>query len=96
MFSSSRISTSVPWRLDHGGGGDPRVLDECVAHALQERVQLRAPALRIRFLELDGRDDAVEHGLQQAVAAGDVDVERTGARVQGGGDPAHRQRLQAL
>ena len=33
---------------------------------------------------------------QEPLAAGDVDVERRGTGVQGGGDPAHRDRLEAF
>ena len=65
-------------------------------HALQERVQLRPPTWRVRGFELDRRDDPIQHGPAQSFPARNVDVEGGGSCVQGGGDPAHRDRLQTV
>ena len=72
------------------------MINQRLAHPLQQGVKLLAPAGGIRGLELNRGGNAVEHRREQPVAAGHVHVERGGSGVQGARDPTHGDRLKAV
>ena len=55
-----------------------------------------ALTLKAKLAMAANRYDVARESLEQALAAGNVDVERGSSRVQGGCDPAHRDCLEAV